>query len=118
MAPGAPLFMLVGCGLLLAACTTLEPGKAPSDAWYVGLVHVRAPAASQSGAPIVILDTQTVGLSLADGISLGYSHERHTGVPLDCRLVVFVQNQQQFDAIARLLADKKENICLTAQSPF
>jgi hypothetical protein len=121
MATGAPLVVMLGCGLLLSACTTIEPGKAPSDAWYFGAVHVRntlAPGAPRSGMPIVILDIQSLGLSVADGIGFGYSHERRTAVPLDCRLVVFVQNQKQFDDIARLLADKKENICPTSQSPF
>ena len=107
------------CGAL-SACTTIDASKDHVSATYFGIVRVVTPpvaanAAAGTAAPVTAVDTQAFGFRVTDGLGLGYFHDQQYEIPPDCRVVVFVQNQQQLEQIAREFADFKEGICSTVK---
>ncbi|MNR26673.1 hypothetical protein D3C85_1439030 [compost metagenome] len=55
--------------------------------------------------PVYTSSTSVLGLYAGNGVGIGYVRDRRVVVPLDCRLVVLVANQQQLDhAMQRLNA--------------
>ena len=107
------------CGAL-CACTTIDASKSHVTATYLGIVRVVSPGSSANaaagGAPVTALDTRVFGLRLQDGIGAGYFHDQNYEVPTDCRVVIFVQTQEQLDQLSHQFADFKEGICGTVKS--
>ncbi len=58
------------------------------------------------------------GLRISDGIGIGYMAQNIVAVPLECRVVVLVQNQQQLDRAIHLYRTElsKGDLC-TAIKP-
>jgi hypothetical protein len=102
------------CGAL-GACTTIDASSDRGSATYFGIVHVLAPAtetnAPAGSAPVSVSDASAFGLRIRNGIGVGYFHDQDYRIPPDCRVAIFVQNQQQLEQLARQLADFKEGIC-------
>ena len=107
------------CGAA-CACTTIDASKDHVSATYFGIVRVVTPATSTNAAartaPLSAYDTHAIGFSLQGGIGLGYFHDQNYQVPADCRVVIFVQNQEQLDQLSHQFADFKEGICGTVKS--
>ncbi len=109
------------CGAL-CACTTIDASKDHVSATYFGIVRVESPAvtrnvAASTPAPVVASEARGFGLRLQNGVGLGYFHDQNYEVPPDCRVVIFVQNQEQLESVARQFADFKEGVCSTVKSP-
>jgi hypothetical protein len=109
--------LVLGVAGALCACTTVDAGKGPVSATYFGVVRVvSAPAQSNAALPVTALDSHVVGLRFQNGVGVGYFHDQRYEVPADCRIVVFVQNQQQLDQLSHQFADFKEGICGTIKA--
>jgi hypothetical protein len=56
-----------------------------------------------------------VGFSVGDGFTLGYKRNEYIQVPMDCRVLIVVENAEQFQHMMDELADKisGEDICAT-----
>lgn len=114
-------WLIVSLCAALGACTTIDPSKAHVSALYFGIVQVVTPpvtrnTAAQSDAPVTAIDSRVFGVRLQNGIGAGYFHDQNYVVPPDCRVVIFVQTQEQLDSISHQLADFKEGICSTIKS--
>ncbi|MEI9885545.1 MAG: hypothetical protein WDN08_03445 [Rhizomicrobium sp.] len=110
------MVVLIACGVA-SACTTVDTAKGPVNATYFGIVRVATqPAQSNAAAPVTALDTRALGLRFQDGLGIGYFHDQRYQVPADCRLVIFVQNQEQLDQLSRQFAGFKEGICGTIKA--
>jgi hypothetical protein len=117
---GAAMFrafaVLAICGAV-CACTTVDAGKGGATATYFGIVRIETPASTGGGGqPVIATDARGFGLRLHDGIGAGYFHDQDYQVPPDCRVVIFVQTQEQLDQLSNKLADFKEGICGTVKS--
>ena len=104
----------------LCACTTIDAGKDHVSATYFGIVRIVTPAATANAAggasPMSATDSRVFGFRLQGGVSAGYFHDQNYDVPTDCRVVIFVQNQEQLDQLSRQFADFKEGVCSTVKS--
>jgi hypothetical protein len=107
----------VGVCALLCACTTIDTGKGHVSATYFGIVRVVTPdTTSNNGAPVAASDTSAVGLRIQDGVGIGYFHDQRYALPVDCRIVIFVQNKEQLDQLSHQFAGFKEGICGTIKA--
>jgi hypothetical protein len=100
----------VALASLLTACANTS-GNGVTH--YFGWVRVEQP---QTSAREVVADHYTmVGLRVAGGVGLGYMREQRVYVPLDCRLVLLVRNQQELDrAIDQLQSTfGKDGVCVS-----
>ncbi len=100
--------------LWTVGCTTIQPDGTRMQ-HYFGYVRVMMPP-SHPAETVQATDVTMVGLRIVNGIGVGYLHDYRLAVPLDCRLVVLVQNQQQLDhAIQNLTKTMKENLCVSVR---
>lgn len=106
--------MLVSC-----ASVDLRDYQATREArTYFGVVRVNhSPLKDKAEARISHIDITTVGIRVDSGVSLGYLQESLLFVPLDCRLVVFVRNEQQLLHAKKMLESiAKERLCVASNS--
>jgi hypothetical protein len=62
-------------------------------------------------------DIRTWGIRISEGVVIGYSHERNEYIPLDCRLVIRVANEEQLEKVLNMLKHfEKEGLCLTVDA--
>lgn len=82
--------LLMPLGLSACASVSLQGADGSLDRSFVGYVRVRgtlvAPAA-QGGS---VHEFTSAGVSAGQGITLGWAKERVISIPLDCRIVVFL----------------------------
>lgn len=101
---------------LLSACsplTTVAPDGTISY-HHFGYVKVIVPNTYNSSEKTVsATDVSTLGIQLRNGIGVGYFRDKQVVVPLDCRTVFLVSNQEQLDkAISTFNAtNKMEGVC-------
>lgn len=112
--------VLLCCGL--AACTVIDPAKERVDAVYFGVVRVTSEpvvhnAAAASDAPVIATDNRAFGFKIGDGVGAGWFRDQNYRIPTDCRVVVFVQDEAQLEAVSRQFKDFKEGVCTTVKSP-
>lgn len=100
--------------LSLTACTplaTVNPDGTTSH-HYFGYVKVVVPQGYSSEGQIHSVDVTSIGLQVRDGVGVGYFRDNRITVPLDCRLVVLVRNQEQLDKTIDFLKTKgADNLC-------
>ncbi len=111
---------LTACGMaveillcmLVVGCSILRPDGTRAH-HYFGYVRVIIPP-SHPAEEVQASDVATIGLRIANGIGVGYMHDYRLAVPLDCRLVVLVRNQQQLDHTLKILSKTmKEDLCVS-----
>ncbi len=109
--------ILVGV-LAIAGCaqftTVRQDGSVVKH--YIGYVRVIEPPTVGKGEPFYVSEIETLGLRLSKGVGLGYFHERSEAIPLDCRLVINVANEQQLERVFQVLFQSKimeEGLCAT-----
>lgn len=109
-----PLFVAL-LGLMAMSCALPGPdgGLAPGD--YFGWVKIADPPSDPTA--VARQDLAAVGLRIGNGIGLGYFREQRLSVPLDCRVVVFVQNGAQQRWVEDVLGTIKEGVCSAVLSP-
>jgi|GEM_PF-784186 len=103
--PSFSLLLLLAVVFLTACSTTAEiTPDGTLVRHYFGYVRVVVPQAA-ADQPVYTSSTSVLGLYAGNGVGIGYVRDRRVVVPLDCRLVVLVANQQQLDhAMQRLNA--------------
>ncbi|HUJ11443.1 MAG TPA: hypothetical protein VL171_15610 [Verrucomicrobiae bacterium] len=85
---------------------------------YVGYVRVITPPSSSTTGSVQVVEVSGTGVRFHNGIGLGYFREREEVIPLDCRLVVHVANQQQLDEVIQTLSPiTKEGLCVVVDRP-
>mgnify|MGYP000253510842 CR=1 FL=1 len=107
---------LVAIALLCFATTACTTIVVPdhSGGTYWGITRVMVPD-SRGDENVVAYSVRNFGArSMADGFSIGFTADRVVKVPLDCRLVVFVESDMQATKIAKLLEPfKGDKVCVT-----
>ena len=109
----------VACLSLVTACAPQVDlyGNGDRVTEYFGYLKVVA-SRPDGGGTVSSLAVKTLGVRLENGVGVGYFDEKRLFVPLDCRLVIIVANQEQLDGAVKLLEDaKREGVCAFDQ-PF
>jgi hypothetical protein len=84
--------MVIGA-LLLAGCTTIDPGRSPSDHFHVGAVSVRVPATQ---GDVTAVSVKTLGLGWDGGLYVGWrSGAWVTADPSRCQLLIIIRTAVQ-----------------------
>lgn len=109
------LLVLFAMSSLLACSpiTTVAPDGTISY-HHFGYVKVIVPNTySSTEKTVSATDVSTFGIQLRNGIGVGYFRDKQVVVPLDCRTVFLVSNQEQLDNAVRTLNDvnKTEGVC-------
>ncbi|TWX65524.1 hypothetical protein ESZ36_17105 [Colwellia demingiae] len=99
---------------LSSACTskiTIDE-KGRTVAHHFGYVQVIKPPLTNKN--INVTGIKTIGVSIQNGITLGFEENKIVSVPMDCRVLVIVQNKQQLEHFIEHLEKLKGNeICAT-----
>lgn len=112
----------IGCGvaagivLLAGGCTAIDTKHGQVEASYFGYVRVLSPARNaRHDDQVMTTHTEALGLRLEHGLGIGFYRDNRVYVPLDCRVVILVNNQQQLDDAIRRLKTEKEALCVTVK---
>jgi hypothetical protein len=108
---------------ITTACTSISvDSNGMINKRYIGWLEVVSkPKSGYSGDSIEkvvnegrIERVKTLGLRIADGISIGYSDEHILSLPLDCRLVIVVKTIEQIRQIVENYPQllKTKNLCV------
>ena len=110
-------FCSFSCGC--SPVTTVQPDG--SIAYHhFGYVKVVLPSSHNNGSErITNTDITTTGIKVGDGVSVGYMRDKKIVVPLDCKTVILVSNQEQLDKTIQLLKqfDVKDGLCASIYNP-
>jgi len=111
------------CGMicmttLIASCAAITVRDDGSTVrHHFGYVRVITPPTTSSSGKFQAMEYTSLGLRVENGLGFGYYHERNEYIPLDCRLVIRVMNEQQLkDAVRNLSFLEKEGLCVTVDS--
>lgn len=115
------LLKVIGLFLLSSLAVSCSTVKIWDDSGSVrhhfGYVRVVTPPTTSTIGKFQAMEFTTMGLRVDNGLGIGYFHERNEYIPLDCRLVIRVMNEQQLvDVIRNLSFMKKEGLCVTVDS--
>ena len=81
---------------------------------YIGYIRIITPPTASPGDQYDVSDVETYGLWIKNGVGVGYSRDHIEHIPLDCRLVIKVANQQQLDEVLKTLTPiTKEGLCVS-----
>lgn len=107
--------VLVLCSSALSGCTTISTDEAGRKVTHhFGYARVTDSPSRPITMPFDANSTTLVGLSVGKGIALGYKTKSVISVPLDCRILVVVENDAQLDHIISHLSHlKDERLCAT-----
>ncbi|MBI1920127.1 MAG: hypothetical protein HYS23_03495 [Geobacter sp.] len=100
---------------LIAACsavTVREDGSIVRR--YFGYVRVITPPSASNSGKFQAMEYTSFGLRMEKGVGFGYYHERNEYIPLDCRVVIRVMNEQQLKEVMNSI--KMEGLCVTVDS--
>lgn len=95
------LFTLAFCSsLALTGCSTShvtldEKGRTIIHHW--GYTRIVKPPLSQNDAQMNVTGYEVVGFSVGEGFTVGYENNHVIQVPTDCRVLVIVRDQAQFE---------------------
>lgn len=110
---------LVLLAVLTAACTPMVTidDRGRTIEHHFGYMQVIKPPAKAPHERFRAEGIWTVGLTVSDGVGVGYMQRARVYIPLDCRIVVIVNNQTQLDhAVDMLSAIDGEDLCVTVSA--
>jgi hypothetical protein len=85
-----------------------------SSTSYFGYIKFIEPPTLSPNDDFKVAEIEAYGIRISKGIGLGYFHERLETVPLDCRIVIRVNNEKQFKMAEEIIFPiAKEGVCLT-----
>ena len=96
------------------ACTSkiTVDEKGRTVAHHFGYVQVIKPPLTNGN--INVTGIKTIGVTIQNGITLGFEENKIVSVPIDCRVLVIVQNDQQLEYfIKHFEKSKGKEICAT-----
>ena len=98
----------------LTGCSTLKMREDGSMVRrHFGYTKIILPPTESGKGQFSALEVSNIGLSFAKGVGLGYYFERTEHIPLDCRLVIRVVNEEQLREVVDKLSNFKEGLCVT-----
>lgn len=108
--------VLITYSLLSMSCTSHisidEKGR--TVAHHFGYVQVIKPPLVDLDNEINVTGVKTFGLTVQDGITLGFKENTTISVPLDCRVLVVVENKEQLVRFIEHIKNiEGEKICST-----
>ena len=108
--------VLITSSLLSISCTSHisidEKGRAVAH--HFGYVQVIKPPLVDFDNEMNVTGVKTFGLTIQDGITLGFKENKTISVPLNCRVLVVVQNKEQLDRFIEHIKNiEGEEICST-----
>lgn len=97
MKVGVAIRVFVAIGTLGAGgcVTNIRAGDGGAIVTYIGIVRLKMP--NEATGAVTTMDAQTLGMRMEHGLGIGFFRDKRVSVPIDCRVVVFVQNTQQLD---------------------
>lgn len=109
------LVIMLSASVLLACSPITTVATDGTIAYHhFGYVKVIVPNTySSTEKTVSATDVSTLGIQLRNGIGVGYFRDKQVVVPLDCRTVFLVTNQEQLDKAVKTLNDvnKMEGVC-------
>ena len=103
--------VMTGC----SGITRARPDGA-SARHYFGYVQVVVPRHESSDGRFEVMEISNYGLRFYNGFGAGWAREYREYVPLDSKLVVRVQNEEQMNQVLEVLTPiVKEGLCVTVQ---
>ncbi len=104
-----PVLSMLGCA---PVSTTDEEGRIIEH--HFGYVRIIKPPRSNVNDAFVVQETETYGLKIQNGFTLGYEHDGLISIPLDCRMVAVVETKEQLDHLIGALTQLEgEKLCAT-----
>lgn len=112
------VFVLTFCVIFLCSCFSFKTkgknGNVVSH--HFGYTRFEAPSSVSKNTvgDFKVNDIRTWGIRIERGVGIGYSRERNEYIPIDCRLVIRVANEEQLEKTQNLLTNlEKEGLCVT-----
>ena len=102
--------------IYVSACTatTYKFKDGSSSASYFGYTKLIEPPTLSPNDDFKVAEIETYGVRIMDGLGFGYFHERLETIPLDCRIVIRVLNNEQLKIVKEILLPiAKEGVCIT-----
>jgi hypothetical protein len=113
------LYLFIFCVLAaVTGCGSFHTVKADGTEvrHYFGYTRVEIPVHKSTEGDFSVTEISSAGARLWPSVGFGYFHERDEYIPLDSRIVVKVQNQQQLDQVIKLLGPMaKDGLCVTTE---
>ena len=112
------------CGVILCAalifsgCQSGDRSVADGESVtrYYGFFKTSAPNQVRDGDRLGTYEISGVGVRADNGVAIGYIHEKILSVPLDCRLVILVNDAQQLNQALEILETlQREGTCAGRQ---
>jgi len=103
----------------LTGCGSINTVKADGTEvrHYFGYTRVEIPVHKSAKGDFSVMEISSSGARLWPSLGFGYFHERDEYIPLDSRIVVRVQNQQQLEQVIKVLGPlaTKDGLCVTTE---
>lgn len=109
------VLLLLGAAIALSGCalgTTIDQHGVETKR-YFGYVAVQRPPSSER---VFARDATAIGISFERGLGIGYMRDRHWVIPLDCRVVFVVSNQEQVKQVLATIGDDLRDACAVLDS--
>lgn len=110
--------VILSGALLVSGCGSREqspPDNVPITRYY-GFFKTSAPNQIADDGRLGAYEISGVGVRANNGIGVGYFHEKILSIPLDCRLVVLVNDIQQLEqALNTIKTLQGEGACVGRQ---
>lgn len=108
------------CTTFLCSCFSFKTKdkKGHVISHHFGYTRFEAPpsVSKNTDGDFKVNDIRTWGIRISRGVGIGYSRERNEYIPLDCRLLIRVANEDQMEKVQHLLTNlEKEGICVTVE---
>ena len=108
--------LLISTSVLFAqACAyTSVDEKGRTVIHNFGYVKLVKPPIYPNKSEINVTGVELIGFSVGEGFTLGYKSNEIIQVPLDCRVLIIVENSEQFEHLLKeFKIIKGDNICAT-----
>lgn len=119
MKNGGIFFLLVSCLLVTSTgCAPFNTVRTDGTVvrHYFGYTRIVIPAHQSTEGDFGVMELSSSGARLWPSLGFGYFHERDEYIPLDSRIVIKVQNQQQLDQVIKTLGPiAKDGLCVTTE---
>jgi hypothetical protein len=111
-------FLIISLLVIFTGCGSFDTVKADGTEvrHYFGYTRVEIPVHKSTDTDFSVMEISSTGARLWPSLGFGYFHERDEYIPLDSRIVVRVQNQQQLDQVMKTLGPiAKDGLCVTTE---
>ena len=112
------VLLMFFCATFLCSCFSFKTKDKNGNvvSHHFGYTRFEAPSSVSKNTvgDFKVNDIRTWGIRIERGVGIGYSRERNEYIPMDCRLVIRVANEEQMEKAQNLLTNlEKEGLCVT-----